>query len=161
MPHRRTGRAGRAAGVDGAVGVVDLREFAQSGVDLAQLGGCVLERGADRCLESHGVLAQIGLDKKLVLNAGPYLQKQTLRRQGCQIDLLLRTRRSLYVFEIKFRKQIEASIVDEVQEKVKRLKLPKGLSVRTGLIYMGQLAPEIDGKDDLDFLVPTEELLKP
>ena len=105
------------------------------------------------------LLTRIGLDKKLVLNAGPYQQKQTLRRQGCQIDLLLRTRRSLYVFEIKFRKHIAASIVDEVREKVRRLKLPKGLSVRTGLIYCGELDPEIDGRDDFDFLVPAEKLL--
>ena len=105
------------------------------------------------------LLALIGLDKKLVLNAGPYLQKQTLRRQGCQIDLLIRTRRSLYVFEIKFRKHIAASIVDEVREKVKRLKLPKGQSVRTGLIYCGDLGPEIDGRDDFDFLVSGESLM--
>jgi hypothetical protein len=105
------------------------------------------------------LLAQIGLDRKLVLNAGPYVQKQTLRRKGCQIDLLIRTRRSLYVFEIKFRKRIAVSLVDEVREKVKRLKLPKGQSVRTGLIYCGELDPEIDGRDDFDFLVPAEKLL--
>ena len=93
------------------------------------------------------------------LNAGPYQQKQTLRRQGYQIDPLLRTRRSLYVFEIKFRKRIAASIVDEVREKVRRLKLPKGQSVRTGLIYCGEPDPEIDGRDDFDFLVPAEKLL--
>ena len=54
---------------------------------------------------------------------------------------------------------IAASIVDEVREKVRRLKLPKGQSVRTGLIYCGELAPEIDGRDDFDFLVPAEKLL--
>ncbi len=106
------------------------------------------------------LLAHIELDRKLVLNAGPYVQKQTLRRKGCQIDLLIRTRRSLYVFELKFRKHIVAGIVDEVREKVRRLKLPRGQSVRTGLIYCGDLAPEIDGRDDFDFLVPAEALLK-
>ena len=39
------------------------------------------------------------------------------------------------------------------------LKLPKGQSVRTGLIYCGELDPEIDGRDDFDFLVPAEGLL--
>lgn len=105
------------------------------------------------------LLVRIGLDKKLVVNAGPYQQKQTLRREGCQIDLLLRTRRSLYVFEIKFRKRIGGGIVDEVREKVRRLKLPKGQSVRTGLIYCGELDPEIEGRDDFDFLVSAEKLL--
>ncbi len=106
------------------------------------------------------LLERIGLGKTPVLNAGSYYQKQTLRRKACQIDLLIRTRRSLYVFEIKFRKQIEASVVDEVREKVNRLKLPKGQSVRTGLIYAGQLPAEIDGRDDFDFLVPAEDLLR-
>ena len=106
------------------------------------------------------LLAHIGLDRKLVLNAAPYVQKQTLRRKGCQIDLLIRTRRSLYVFEIKFRRHIALSIVDETREKVKRLKLPQGQSVRTGLIYCGELDPQIDGRDDFDFLVPAEALLK-
>jgi hypothetical protein len=105
------------------------------------------------------LLSRISLDRKAVLNAGSYMQKQTLRRQGCQIDLLIRTRRSLYVFEIKFRKRIAASIVEEVREKVRRLKLPKGQSVRTGLIYCGELDPAIDGRDDFDFLVPAEKLL--
>jgi hypothetical protein len=105
------------------------------------------------------LLTHIGLKKSLVLSAGNYHQKQTLRRKGCQIDLLIRTARSLYVFEIKFRKQIEASVIEEVREKVRRLGLPKGRSVRTGLIYLGQLVPEIDGQDDFDFLVPADALL--
>ncbi|MCX6857237.1 MAG: ATPase [Verrucomicrobia bacterium] len=106
------------------------------------------------------LLAHIGLDKKLVLNAGPYVQKQTLRKKGCQIDLLIRTRRSLYIFEIKFRKHIPSTIIDETSEKVKRLKLPKGQSVRTGLIYCGELDAQIDERDDFDFLVSAEALVK-
>ena len=49
--------------------------------------------------------------------------------------------------------------MDEVREKVRRLKLPKGQSVRTGLIYCGDLDPEIEGRDDFDFLVSAEKLL--
>jgi hypothetical protein len=61
--------------------------------------------------------------------------------------------------QANFRKRIALSLADEVREKVKRLKLPKGQSVRTGLIYCGELDPEIDGRDDFDFLVPAEKLL--
>ncbi|GEP44880.1 AAA family ATPase [Brevifollis gellanilyticus] len=106
------------------------------------------------------LLSHIGLDKKLVLNAGPYHQKQTLRRKGCQIDLLIRTRRCLYVFEIKMRPQIGAAVVDEVNEKITRLKLPQGHSVRTGLIYTGELASGIEERDEFDFLVPMEGLMR-
>lgn len=106
-----------------------------------------------------GLLARIGLDSKLVLNAGPYQQRKTLRREGCQIDLLLRTRRSLYVFEIKFRSRIAAGVGDEVREKVRRLKLSKTRSVRTGLIYCGELDTGIEASDEFDFLVSAEQLL--
>lgn len=105
------------------------------------------------------VLARIGLDRRLVLNAGPYVQKRTQRREGCQIDLLLRTKRSLYVFEVKMRRQIAAGVADEVREKVRRLKLPPGQSVRTGLIYCGELAPGLESPEEFDFLVPAEALL--
>ena len=56
--------------------------------------------------------------------------------------------------------KLRKRIVDEVREKVRRLKLPKDQSVRTGLIYAGELAAEIDGRDDFGFIVPAEELLK-
>lgn len=72
-----------------------------------------------------------------VVNAGPYWQEKTLRREACQIDLLVRTSRSL-TFETRLRQKIDASVIDEVKEKVRRLKLPRDLSVRTGLIYHGQ-----------------------
>ena len=93
------------------------------------------------------------------LNAGPYLQKQTLRRQGWHCALLLGDPVALWELAARFRKHIAASIVDEVREKVRRLKLPKGQSVRTGLLYCGELDPKIDGRDDFDFLVPAEKLL--
>ena len=52
-----------------------------------------------------------------------------------------------------------ADHVDEVREKVRRLMLPEGQFVHAGLIYCGELDPEIDGRDDFDFLVPAEKLL--
>ncbi len=92
-------------------------------------------------------------------NVGPYFQRPTQRRQGCQIDLLAHKGDRVYVFEIKFRKKIAASVVTEVREKVARLKLPHSISVRTGLIYAGKLAPSVDS-DAFDYLVPLDTLLQ-
>lgn len=105
------------------------------------------------------VLAATGLGRTTVLNAGPYLQTKTQRRPGCQVDLLIRTRRSLYLFEMKFRKRIEASVVTEVQEKVAKLAVPRGTSIRTGLIYAGELAPGVEEPDAFDFLIPASRLM--
>ncbi len=83
----------------------------------------------------------------------------TLRREGCQIDLMIRTKRSLYLFEIKFRNRIGTEVADEMCEKIRKLKLPPTQSVRTGLIYQGELTHDLQHLDAFDYLVPAESLL--
>jgi uncharacterized protein len=72
-----------------------------------------------------------------VQSAAPYFQKSTQRKKSCQIDLLMQTRHTLYVCEIKFRKRIEPEVIGEVQEKISTLHIPKHMSVRPVLIYEG------------------------
>ena len=72
------------AGVDRAVGVVDLGELAHRGVDLAQLGLGVFQRRADRRLDRHDLLAEVGLGHELeadVLRQGEAAEEG---RQGDQ-----------------------------------------------------------------------------
>jgi uncharacterized protein len=106
------------------------------------------------------VMARMGLDNVAVLNAGPYSQHKTQRRQGCQIDLLIRTKHSLYVIETKMRRYIPRTVVDDVREKVARLRLPPGQSVRPGLVYDGEIDPAIAQSDYFHFLIPAESLLR-
>ena len=105
------------------------------------------------------ICGKIGLANVPILNAGPYCRRSTRRQKGCQVDLLIRTRQSLYVFEVKFRRQIDKTVLSEVRQKVERLKAPRSLSVRTGLIFQGELHPEIEPSDYFDFLIPFENLL--
>ena len=108
-----------------------------------------------------GILDTLDLANVPILNAGSYFQSKTARRRGCQIDLMLRTKQSLYVFEVKFRKKIEPSVIDEVSKKIDSLSGVAGLSIRRGLIYQGELDPEIERSDYFDYLVPAEQLLMP
>lgn len=101
------------------------------------------------------------LDRVRVLNAGPYAQSKTQRREGCQVDLLVRTKRAVYVFEVKLRSKITRSVIGEVQQKVDRLRVSRGLSVRTGLIYEGELQPGVEAEDFFDVLIPFGRLLEP
>lgn len=94
-----------------------------------------------------------------LLGAGPYVQRPTLRKQGCQVDLLLRTKHSLYVVEIKHRRTIDTSVIDEVREKVTRLRAGSGISVRTVLVYEGDLDPRVEAEGYFDFVVPFAALL--
>lgn len=100
----------------------------------------------------------LGLDQSLVLSAAPYVQRETKSHRGCQIDLLIQTQRMLMVVEIKRRREIGGSIADEVAEKVKRLQRSRDLSVRTALIYEGELSKTIAADHYFDFLIPGDKL---
>ena len=49
-------------------------------------------------------------------------------------------------------------IEKEMEAKVAKLRLPKGISVRTVLVYDGNLAPEVEENGYLDYLVPMKQL---
>ncbi len=102
----------------------------------------------------------LGLERTPLLAAAPYSQRATTRKQGCQIDLLLRTRHSLYVVEIKRRKSVDLSVVDEVREKVLRLPADRNISVRTALVYEGTLDPRVETEGYFDFIIPFARFLQ-
>jgi hypothetical protein len=104
------------------------------------------------------IFKALQIPRHIVLSAGPYHQSATQRQKGCQIDLLIQTKRSLYLCELKFKCHIDSSVIKEVDKKVEALKLPKTQSVRTVLIYDGQLAPSIEEEKAFDFLVAASEL---
>ncbi|MBQ6340500.1 MAG: AAA family ATPase [Kiritimatiellae bacterium] len=102
----------------------------------------------------------IGLDGRLVTSAAPYVRRTGKTAPGVQIDLLVQTPRSVYVVEVKRRTRLSTAIEDEVQEKVRRLRVPRDTSVRTVLVYDGIIAPEVEENGYFDYLVPAESLFK-
>ena len=105
-----------------------------------------------------GLFPLLGLEQSLVLSAAPYVQKGTKHRKGCQIDLLIQTERTLFVVEIKRCKEIDHSIISEVEDKVKALKYDHRQSVRTALVYDGDLVASVPASRYFDFLISAEEL---
>ena len=73
----------------------------------------------------------LGLEESLVLSAAPFFQCATADREKCQIDLMIQTQRMIMVVEIKRRREIGHEIIDEVDEKVRKLKFGSRLSLRT------------------------------
>jgi AAA+ ATPase superfamily predicted ATPase len=102
---------------------------------------------------------QLQLARTPLIAAAPYFQKQTARRKGCQVDLLILTKHSLYVVEIKLRKSIEPQVIDEVKEKVRRLPADSERSIRTVLVYEGQLNKNVEDEGYFDFTIPFAQLL--
>ena len=52
--------------------------------------------------------------------------------------------RTIYVVEVKRKNEIGREVIAEVDEKVRRLKHPQNVSVKTALVYEGHLAPTVE-----------------
>lgn len=80
----------------------------------------------------------LGIKSEDIISENPFFQHKTARQSGCQIDYMIQTKfGSLYVCEIKFSKHpIGYKIINEMQEKIGKLKRPKGLSCRPVLIHV-------------------------
>lgn len=94
-----------------------------------------------------------------VLSAAPYFQHETQKQKGCQIDLLIQCRYSLYVCETKCRQKITPDVIEKIMEKISRLTIAKGISIRPVLIYQGELSPQIERANFFTHLIPFEQLL--
>ena len=107
----------------------------------------------------NDLFPHLGLERSLGLSAAPYLQNETKRNERCQIDLLIRTERTLMVVEIKRQREIRHDVVDEVSDKVRKLKYDKRLSVRTALVYDGHLSASVPADRYFDYIIPSDVLL--
>ncbi len=105
------------------------------------------------------VLKLLRIDPAQVISASPYFQNQTKRKRACQIDLLIDTRYALYICEIKFRRSIPATVIEEVDRKAKTLDSDGSKSLRKVLIYVGELATGVEKSGAFDYLIPFGDLL--
>ncbi|MBS0622471.1 MAG: ATP-binding protein [Verrucomicrobia bacterium] len=88
----------------------------------------------------------LGIHPSEVVYDNSFFQTKTARRAGCQFDFLIQTRfNTLYACEIKFsRTAIGKSVVTEMKEKLKRLSLPQGFSVRPVLIHVNGISEIVE-----------------
>ena len=103
---------------------------------------------------------RLGLGRAMATSVAPYFRKPVKNRPGVQIDLLLQTKKSLCIVEIKRREHIGEEIETEVRRIVEALALPRGTSVRTALVYSGRLSPAVEENGWFDFLIPAKDLLR-
>lgn len=74
-------------------------------------------------------------------------------------DLLIQTARTAYVVEAKRQREIGMEIVDEMELKLRRLQLRKGMSARPVLVYEGEPAASVEGCGYFDAIIPARKLL--
>ena len=107
------------------------------------------------------LLPYMHLTNTLITAAGPYRRraaKSARGKSGVQVDLMLQTRRSLWIVEVK-RKKIDREIETEVERKVKALSRPEGVSSKMALVYDGHLSPLVEADGYFDAIVPFKSLL--
>ena len=113
-------------------------------------------------VNNYGALIPyLHLKNVLLTSAAPYRKASvpSLRQRGCQIDLLIQSRRTSYIVEIKRMAEIGRSVIEEVDAKVRCLKTRPNVSIRTALVYDGHLAPIVEADGYFDAIVPFKNLL--
>ena len=108
----------------------------------------------------RSLLPILGIDGASLLSAAPYRRAKEGATNGVQVDLLLQTKSTAYLIEIKRRENIGADIAAEINQKVKAVGFHAGTSVRTVLVYDGRLAPAVRTEHMLDFVIPAERLFE-
>ena len=104
------------------------------------------------------LLPHLHLDESLIYSVAPY-RKAGPKGRGYQIDLLLQTKRSQCVIEVKRKNNIDKRIIDEVASKVAKLKRPENTSVRAALVYDGELAETVPADGYFDAIISSRKLL--
>ena len=103
----------------------------------------------------------LGIGKATVTSVAPYRRvgSRDGLRSGLQVDLLLQTRRTVYVIEVKRKREIGREVIREMEDKVRLLPVRSGVSVRTALVYDGNLAPIVEADGYFDAIIPFRRLL--
>ena len=107
------------------------------------------------------LLPELHLQGVMIKSAAPYRKKGSRKsgEAGCQIDLLIQTASSAYVIEIKRKSHIGHEVIDEVRKKCRLLPHQRGVSLRTALVYSGELAKSVVAEGYFDAIVPFAKLI--
>lgn len=91
----------------------------------------------------------------------PFFQRTTKKQPGCQIDYLIQTKfGGLYICEIKYSvNPIESKIILEMNQKIKNLKRPKGISCRPVLIHVNGVQESVVEQDYFSKIIDFGEVI--
>ena len=104
-------------------------------------------------------LSPLELERSLVVSAAPFRKDSRTGGEGVQVDLVLQTALSVYFIEIKRQAEIGREVIDEMIEKVSRVRIPRGRAVKTALIYSGRLAPIVEAQGYFNAVVDVCDIL--
>ena len=97
-----------------------------------------------------------------IITENPFYQNKKGNSPGCQIDYMIQTKfGTLYICEIKFSKnKINSSIIQEMQNKIDRLKYPRGYSCRPILIHVNGVTDDVKESSYFASIVDASNFIK-
>jgi hypothetical protein len=107
------------------------------------------------------ILKSLSINPLDVIAEGPYFQRPSQRIKGCQIDYLIQTRlNSLFVCEIKFsQNELRKTVINEMEEKISRLSIPKRYAVLPVLIHCNLVSEEVQDAEYFYRIINFSEFL--
>ena len=106
------------------------------------------------------IVQKLDIAPESLQSASPYFQNPTKSHPGCQVDLLIQTKYSTYLCEVKFCTTIGVQIIDEMIQKIERLNIPKTVSLRPVLIFQGELSKQVVKENFFSKLIAFDDLLR-
>lgn len=106
---------------------------------------------------------QLKIDPGNSVRSGPYFQRRTKNRKGCQIDNLIQTNLgTLYVCEVKFSKNpIGMEVIEEMKKKIDSLEVAKYTSIRPVLVHVNGITSDLERSGYFTNIVDFSKLLNP
>ncbi len=108
------------------------------------------------------IIGLLSIKPEDIIQFGSYFQRKTTRQEGCQIDYMIQTKHDvLYICEIKFKREaIGNEILQQMQEKIQRLKVPKHISRRAVLIHVNGVKDEVIDADYFSTIIDFNTFLQ-
>lgn len=106
------------------------------------------------------IMKMLEISPESLQSACPYFQNASKITPGCQIDLLIQTKYTTYLCEVKLCKTIGTEIIPEVLQKIERLKIPKTVSLRPVLIYQGEISKQLVKENFFSKIISFEDFLR-
>ena len=108
------------------------------------------------------LIEKLGISPADIACQGPYRQTKNSTQQGCQIDYLIQTKtNNLFICEFKFKKrEIGSDIIEEMQEKISKLKTPKGFAKVAALLHLSGVSESVETSSFFYRIIDIADLLK-
>jgi len=110
----------------------------------------------------HELVPYLHLKGCVITSAAPFYRKGSTAargRKGCQVDLLIQTRKALCFVEVKRKKEIQRDIIEEMESKVSAIRRREGMSTFVALVHFGEVSPVVAADGYFSAIIPFKKLL--